>query len=63
MNERHLRRILIAYVGYYNRSRVHAAIDQDCSVHRPPQALTDGDKIVSIPQVGGLHHRYERRVV
>ena len=63
MNERHLRRILIAYVDYYNRSRVHAAIDQDCPVHRPAQALTDGDKIVSIPQVGGLHHRYERRAV
>lgn len=63
MNGRHLQRILTAYVDYYNRSRVHASLDQDCPVPRPTQTPADGDKVISISQVGGLHHRYERRVV
>ena len=60
MNERHLKRILTAYVDYYNRSRTHFSLDQDCPISRPAQRLGEG-KIISIPQVGGLHHRYERR--
>jgi transposase InsO family protein len=60
MNEGHLRRILTAYVDYYNRSRTHAALDQDCPVCRPVQSLCGGGGVVSLPQVGGLHHRYVR---
>jgi hypothetical protein len=59
MSENHLRRILVAYADYYNRSRTHFSLDQDCPT-RPVQPLGAGSKIVSIPQVGGLHHRYER---
>jgi hypothetical protein len=61
MSERHLRRILTAYVDYYNRSRTHYSLNQDCPISRPTQPLSAGNKIISIPQVGGLHHRYERR--
>jgi transposase InsO family protein len=60
-SERHLRRILVAYADYYNRSRTHYSLDQDCPISRPVQSVDDGNKIISIPQVGGLHHRYERR--
>jgi transposase InsO family protein len=60
LSDGHLQRILTAYVDYYNRSRVHASLDQDCPVPRPEQALNDGNTIIAIPQVGGLHHRYER---
>jgi transposase InsO family protein len=61
MSEEHLRRILNKYVDYYNRSRTHYALDQDCPIPRAKQSLEDGNRIVSIPHVGGLHHRYERR--
>jgi hypothetical protein len=36
----------------------HAA--ENRSESRPAQ-LPDGERIVAIPEMGGLHHRYERR--
>jgi len=61
MGEHHLRRILLAYVRYYNASRTHRSLGQDCPISRSVQTPIEGDKVISIPQVGGLHHRYERR--
>ena len=61
LGKRHLKRILTAYAEYYNQSRTHYALDQDCPVSRAAQPVTAGSEIVSIPQVGGLHRRYERR--
>lgn len=58
---RHLHRMLQSYVNYYNFSRTHYNLDGDCPVHRPIERPIRGKKIVAIPQVGGLHHRYERR--
>jgi hypothetical protein len=60
LNERGLRRVLNAYVTYYLRSRTHVSLDKDAPISRPVAPPADGD-IVAIPQVGGLHHRYERR--
>ena len=57
---RHLRRLLTEYFAYYHRSRVHRSLDMDCPDHRPVQP-TDSGMVVEIPQVGGIHHRYERR--
>ena len=59
INEWHLRRILRSYVGYYNRSRTHLSLDKDAPERRPTQDLQAG-RIIQIPEVGGLHHRYER---
>jgi putative transposase len=60
LNERHLRRILTRYFAYYHRARTHLALDKDAPDGRPiePPAL---GTVVSIPEVGGLHHRYVRR--
>jgi transposase InsO family protein len=58
-NERHLRRILPSYVDYYHRTRTHLSLDKDCPVSRPIQPPRIG-RVVAIPQVGGLHHRYQR---
>ncbi|MEQ9487953.1 MAG: integrase core domain-containing protein [Alphaproteobacteria bacterium] len=58
-NERHLRRILKLYMGYYNRSRTHLSLNKDPPIHRPISPRSNG-KIVCFPEVGGLHHRYER---
>ena len=52
----HLRR----FVDYYHRSRTHLGLEKDTPESRPVQGREAG-RIVSIPEVGGLHHQYERR--
>ena len=59
-NERHLRRVLSCYFRYYHRSRTHLSLNKDCPDPRSIQPPSAG-KIVAFPEVGGLHHRYERR--
>ena len=59
-NERCLYRHLTSFTDYYHRSRTHLALKKDTPEPRPIQA-PDGGRIIAIPQVGGLHHRYERR--
>jgi transposase InsO family protein len=58
-NERHLRRVLHSYVDYYQRTRTHLSLDKDCPDPRPIQPRGVG-RAVALPQVGALHHRYER---
>jgi putative transposase len=60
LHERHLRRLLTSYFQYYHRWRTHRALDMDCPVPRPVQRPGDGS-IKEVPEVGGLHHHYERR--
>ena len=59
-DERHLRRVLSSYFQYYHKSRTHLSPDKDCPETRPIHPPTAG-KIIAFPEVGGLHHRYERR--
>jgi transposase InsO family protein len=59
-NERSLSRHLQAFVGYYHRTRTHLALQKDAPDPRSVQ-LPNAGRIISIPEVGGLHHRYERR--
>ena len=59
VNEVGLRRVLASYVGYYMRSRTHLALAKDSPVPRPVQSASIG-RIMATPQVGGLHHRYDR---
>jgi putative transposase len=61
VNERSLRRHFQAYCAYYHRTRTHLALQKDCPEPRDVQPSHAGP-IVAIPEVGGLHHRYERRV-
>ena len=59
-NQRSLRRILRSYFAYYQHSRTHLALGKDAPEPRtvePP----DLGRVFAIPQVGGLHHRYQRR--
>jgi len=58
-NDPHLRRVLSSYVDYYQRTRTHLSLDKDCPDSRPIMPRRIG-KVIAIPQVGGLHHRYER---
>jgi putative transposase len=59
LGEKHLRRILKGYFDYYLGSRTHLALAKDTPTTRTVQG-PDAGQIVEIPQVGGLHHRYER---
>ena len=59
-NEASLRRALRSYFDYYHKSRTHPSLGKDSPDPRPIQAVEMG-RVVAVPQVGGLHHRYERR--
>ncbi len=59
LGEGHLRRILKSYLAYYHRSRTHLGLAKHTPEPRAVQPPEMGD-IVELPQVGGLHHRYER---
>src|SRR4029077_14244164 len=60
LNEAGLRRVLKSYFDYYERSRTHLSLGKDAPISRPIQPAAMG-RVVEIPEVGGLHHRYERR--
>jgi putative transposase len=59
LNERHLRWILARYLDYYHRWRTHLSLGMDApsprAVHPP-----DRGRVVEFPELGGLHHHYER---
>jgi transposase InsO family protein len=59
-NEFSLRRILKLYFDYYQGSRTHLALAKDAPEPRAVQPPEVG-AIIELPQVGGLHHLYERR--
>jgi putative transposase len=60
-NEAGLQRLMTLYCSYYERSRTHLSLDKDTPIPRPVTSPGDGAAVVAIPEVGGLHHRYERR--
>jgi putative transposase len=59
-HERSLYRHLQGFLDYYHRTRTHLGLQKDTPESRPVQ-FAKGGTIVSIPEVGGLHHRYQRR--
>jgi len=59
-NEHHLRSILSRYFQYHHKTRTPLSLNKDCPQPcriQPPSA----SKIIAFSEVGGLHHRYERR--
>jgi transposase InsO family protein len=59
MNAAGLHQVLTEYVGYYLRSRTHLSLGKDTPITRPVIPPSAG-RIVALPEVGGLHHRYDR---
>ena len=60
LHESALRRTLKSYFEYYHRSRTHLSLGKDSPEPRAIQSPEMGS-VVAMAQVGGLHHRYERR--
>jgi putative transposase len=54
-----LQRVLKSYFDYDERSRTHLSVGKDVPISRPIQPAAMG-RVVEIPQVGWLRHRYER---
>jgi len=59
LNEDHLRRILKSYFQYYHDARAHLSLERNSPIPRGVEPAARG-KVISLPQVGGLHHRYAR---
>jgi transposase InsO family protein len=59
-NQASLYRHMKSFLAYYHESRTHLSLVKDAPEPRPVQPSERG-AVVAIPQVGGLHHRYERR--
>jgi transposase InsO family protein len=58
-SEGHLRRVLATYFDYYRRWRTHLSLAMESPETRPVQRSDDGH-VIAVPEVGGLHHHYER---
>jgi putative transposase len=59
VNERHLKRLMSAYVLYYHEDRTHLGLAKDTPAGQATGIRTTGkNKIPSFPRLGGLHHRY-----
>ncbi len=59
LGEGHLRYLLGEYAAYYAEDRTHLSLDKDAPDGRPVEEPLVG-KVVQLPRVGGLHHRYAR---
>ncbi len=55
--ERHLRHVLLSYMGYYNGMRTHLSLNKDAPISR---AAENAGRIICRPILGGLHHQYGR---
>ena len=59
LNERHLKRLMSAYLLYYHEDRTHLGLEKDAPAGRPTAIGSKAEsKIQSFPRLGGLHHRY-----
>jgi putative transposase len=62
LNAGHLQRLLARYFAYYHQWRTHLSLAMDCPKSRPMQP-PDRGQVLAVPEVGGLHHHYERVAV
>jgi transposase InsO family protein len=58
LNQRHLERLLGEYLDhYYHTARPHQGLGGETP---SPSSMASEGELVSVPVVGGLHHRYDR---
>ena len=56
-SQRHLRHVLLSYMGCYNSTRTHLSLNKDAPISR---AAENAGRIICRPILGGLHHQYGR---
>jgi putative transposase len=60
LNERHPRQLMKEYVGYYHDDRTHLSLAKETPAgSKAGTNSVAGRKVVSMPRLGGLHHRYD----
>ena len=60
LNERHLKRLMTEYARYYHDDRTHLGLEKQTPADRVAVTETTiSAKIISMPRLGGLHHRYD----
>jgi transposase InsO family protein len=60
LNKRHLKRLMTEYVRYYHVDRTHLGLAKETPARRKAErAGRANGNIVSMPRLGGLHHRYD----
>jgi hypothetical protein len=61
LNEPHLRRVVRDYIRYYQGDRVHDSLNKDTPNRRPVESRPATGRVIAMPRLGGLHHRYTWR--
>ena len=60
LNQRHLKRLTNEYLRYYHDDRIHLGLSKQTPAGRPAFTGTPAHgRVVSMPRLGGLHHRYD----
>jgi transposase InsO family protein len=60
LNERHLKRLMNEFIDYYHEDRTHIGLaKQTPSGRKTAVGKHIGGKVVSLPKLDGLHHRYD----
>ena len=60
LDEDHLHKILKRFFDYYHEHRLHRSLEHDSPLPRSAEPPENG-KLIELPMVGGLHHRYTRQ--
>ena len=59
INERHLKRLVNEYIEYYHDDRTHLGLEKETPAGREKATSANlNSEIISVPRLGGLHHRY-----
>lgn len=58
LNEGHLRRVVRDYIRYHQEDRIHDSLDKDTPNRRPVEPRPASGRVIGLPRLGGLHHRY-----
>lgn len=60
LNENHLKRLMKDYLRYYQEDRTHLGLEKKTPGNRPAEkSIGKSCRVLSLPRLGGLHHRYE----
>ena len=62
LDERHLYRLIRAYVDYYHAGRIHNSLEKDAPIRRAVEPKPSASAtVISMARAGGFHHRYSWR--